>query len=83
MIIAVILGFVVGILCIAVRDAVGGTENGGWKIVDALLFQDITKTTALKDRNFLYNRPAFHAWLTARNSTSCSYIFVSGTVLAG
>jgi Na+/H+-dicarboxylate symporter len=54
MIIAVILGFVVGILCIAIRDAVGGTENGGWKIVDALLFQDITKTTGFEGIGIFY-----------------------------
>lgn len=54
MIWAVILGFVVGILCILLRDSLGGKENAVWRVIDALLFQDITATTGVEGLGLLY-----------------------------
>lgn len=54
MIWAVALGFVVGIVCILVRDSLGGKENAVWRIIDALLFQDITATKGVEGLGLFY-----------------------------
>jgi Na+/H+-dicarboxylate symporter len=54
MIWAVALGFVVGIICILVRDSLGGKENAVWRIIDALLFQDITATKGVEGLGLFY-----------------------------
>ena len=43
MMIAVVAGFVVGFICLLIKSAVMGTDGeGAWKVVEAILFQDIT-----------------------------------------
>lgn len=54
MILAVILGFVVGIICILIRDSVGGTKNAAWKVVNAIFFQDISKDTGFQGLGLFY-----------------------------
>jgi Na+/H+-dicarboxylate symporter len=52
--IAVILGFLVGFVSILIRYNLGGVENSTWRIIDALLFQDVSKTTGLKGLGLFY-----------------------------
>lgn len=51
---AVILGFIVGIICIFIRNSLGGVNNPIWRTVDSILFQDITKTSGLKGLGLFY-----------------------------
>lgn len=55
MIIAVVAGFVVGALCLLLREGLSG--SGGekiWDVIDAILFQDITSTDGLKGLGLFY-----------------------------
>lgn len=54
MIWAVVLGFAIGIVCILIRNSLGGTENGVWKVIDAILFQDVTATTSVQGIGLFY-----------------------------
>lgn len=55
MIIAVIAGFVVGFLCLVLREFLNGNGNEGvWNIVDAIFFQDITATDGFEGLGLLY-----------------------------
>jgi Na+/H+-dicarboxylate symporter len=51
---AVIFGFIVGIISIFLRDNLGGLENPTWRIIDAILFQDVSKTTGLRGLGLFY-----------------------------
>ncbi len=53
MIIAVTMGFVIGIICILIRDNIG-TTSSIWKVIDALLFQDITATKSIEGLGLFY-----------------------------
>ena len=54
MIIAVIAGFVVGFLCLVLREFLNGNGNEGvWNIVDAIFFQDITATDGFEGLGLL------------------------------
>lgn len=53
MIIAVTMGFVIGIVCILIRDHIGATSSI-WKGIDALLFQDITATKSIQGIGLFY-----------------------------
>ena len=52
MFIAVGAGFVVGFICLFLKAQIG--DSGAWKIIDALLFQDITATTSLQGLGLFY-----------------------------
>lgn len=54
MILAVIFGFVAGIICILIRDSVGGTKNAAWAFVDALLFKDISASESFDGIGLFY-----------------------------
>jgi len=55
MLIAVAAGFIIGIACLLIKQAVAGTgAEKVWGIVDALLFQDITATTSLQGLGIFY-----------------------------
>ena len=55
MILSVILGFVVGFICLIIKANVAGTgAEGAWKVVDAILFQDITATTKIEGLGLFY-----------------------------
>lgn len=55
MIIAVIAGFVVGFLCLILREFLNGNGNEGvWNIIDAIFFQDITTTDGFEGLGILY-----------------------------
>lgn len=54
MILAVVFGFIVGILVIIVRDALGDTKSSIWKVIDAIFFQDISKTTGFQGLGLFY-----------------------------
>jgi len=55
MLISVAAGFIVGIACLLIKQAVMGTSGESiWNIVDALLFQDITATTSLQGIGLFY-----------------------------
>lgn len=55
MMIAVAMGFMVGITCILIRQKLEGTEGEKfWHFVDAVLFQDITATTKVQGIGILY-----------------------------
>ena len=55
MIIAVVAGFVVGFLCLLLREFLNGNGNEGvWNVVDAIFFQDITTTTGFEGLGILY-----------------------------
>lgn len=55
MFIAVIAGFVVGFICLFIKQSVTGTSaEGVWGVVEALLFQDITATTSLQGLGLMY-----------------------------
>ncbi|MGN1381352.1 MAG: dicarboxylate/amino acid:cation symporter [Eubacterium sp.] len=53
MILAVVFGFIVGILAILIRDTLG-TKNSVWKVIDAIFFQDISKTTGFQGLGLFY-----------------------------
>ncbi|MGM9920523.1 MAG: dicarboxylate/amino acid:cation symporter, partial [Bhargavaea sp.] len=53
MILAVVFGFIVGILAIVIRDTLG-TKNSVWKVIDAIFFQDISKTTGFQGLGLFY-----------------------------
>lgn len=55
MMIAVAAGFGVGIICLLIKAQLVGTENEGiWKVVDAIFFQDITATTKIEGIGLFY-----------------------------
>ncbi len=55
MLIAVAAGFGVGIICLLIKAQLVGTENEGiWKVVDAIFFQDITATTKIEGIGIFY-----------------------------
>ena len=55
MITAVIAGFVVGFLCLILREFLNGNGNEGvWNIIDAIFFQDITTTDGFEGLGILY-----------------------------
>lgn len=55
MMIAVAAGFGVGIICLLIKAQLVGTENEGiWKVVDAVFFQDITATTKIEGIGIFY-----------------------------
>lgn len=54
MILAVVMGFICGIAAILIRNAVGGENNAGWRIVNAILFQDITATKGFNGIGLFY-----------------------------
>ena len=55
MIIAVIAGFVVGFLCLVLREFLNGNGNEKvWNVVDAIFFQDITTTNGLQGLGLFY-----------------------------
>lgn len=55
MFIAVIAGFIVGFICLFIKQGVTGTSaEGVWGVVEALLFQDITSTTSLQGLGLMY-----------------------------
>lgn len=55
MIIAVIAGFVVGFLCLILREFLNENGNEGvWNIIDAIFFQDITTTDGFEGLGILY-----------------------------
>nr|WP_294491346.1 dicarboxylate/amino acid:cation symporter [uncultured Mediterraneibacter sp.] len=55
MIIAVASGFVVGALCLLIREFLNGNGNEKvWNVVDAIFFQDITTTTGLEGLGLFY-----------------------------
>ena len=55
MFIAVGMGFVIGFICLYLKSAVKGTASEGvWNFVEAILFQDITRTTSLQGLGLFY-----------------------------
>ena len=55
MMIAVAAGFIVGIGCLLIKQQLIGTgAEKAWKIVDAILFQDITATTSVQGIGLFY-----------------------------
>ena len=54
MIWAVALGFLIGIICIFVRDSLGGSDSAVWRILDAVFFQDVTATTSVQGIGLFY-----------------------------
>lgn len=55
MLIAVVAGFVVGFICLILKDKMMGTSGEGvWNFVDAVLFQDITQTTSIQGLGLFY-----------------------------
>ena len=55
MMIAVVAGFVVGFICLLIKSAVMGTDGeGAWKVVEAILFQDITATKDIEGLGLFY-----------------------------
>ncbi len=55
MITAVIAGFVVGFLCLFLRESLSGNGNEGiWNVIDAILFQDVTATDGIEGIGLFY-----------------------------
>lgn len=55
MIFAVVAGFVVGFLALLLREYLGGHgQDGVWKVIEAIFFQDITKTTGIEGLGLFY-----------------------------
>lgn len=55
MIIAVIAGFVVGFLCLILREFLNGNANEKvWNVIDAIFFQDITVTDGFEGLGIFY-----------------------------
>lgn len=55
MLIAVAAGFGVGVICLLIKAQLMGTDNEGvWKVVDAIFFQDITATTKIEGIGLFY-----------------------------
>ncbi|MCI5700137.1 MAG: dicarboxylate/amino acid:cation symporter [Lachnospiraceae bacterium] len=55
MIIAVVAGFVVGFLALLLREYLSGHgQDGVWKVIEAIFFQDITKTTGIEGLGLFY-----------------------------
>ena len=55
MLIAVAAGFGVGIICLLIKaQVVGRDDEGVWKVVDAIFFQDITATTKIEGIGIFY-----------------------------
>lgn len=52
MFIAVAAGFVVGFLCLFLKAQMGGSS--AWKLIEAILFQDITSTTSIQGIGLFY-----------------------------
>ena len=49
MILAVAGGFIAGFLCLLLREALNGSGGSGvWKVIEAILFQDITATQGIE-----------------------------------
>ncbi|MBB5182245.1 dicarboxylate/amino acid:cation symporter [Catenisphaera adipataccumulans] len=51
---AVGLGFVCGFLMIALRNALGGSSSSVWRVLDAVLFQDISETKGFEGIGLFY-----------------------------
>lgn len=54
MILAVVFGFLVGLICLLIRDKVGGTENAVWRVIDAIFFKDISTSTSFDGLGLFY-----------------------------
>lgn len=55
MIFAVVAGFVVGFLALLLREYLSGHgQDGVWKVIEAIFFQDITKTTGIEGLGLFY-----------------------------
>lgn len=55
MIIAVVAGFVVGFICLFLREFLNGNGNEKiWNVIDAVFFQDITATNGFKGIGLFY-----------------------------
>lgn len=55
MIIAVAAGFAVGFLMLFLREfLVGNGKSGVWNVLDAIFFQDVTKTNGIEGIGILY-----------------------------
>lgn len=55
MITAVVAGFVVGFLCLFLREFLNGNGNEGvWNVIDAILFQDVTATDGIEGIGLFY-----------------------------
>lgn len=52
MFIAVAAGFVVGFLCLFLKSQMG--DSSAWKLIEAILFQDITATTSIQGIGIFY-----------------------------
>ncbi|MGD1819099.1 MAG: dicarboxylate/amino acid:cation symporter [Pleomorphochaeta sp.] len=51
---AVILGLLVGFIFILIRNKLGGNINSSWRIIDAILFQDITISSGFNGIGIFY-----------------------------
>lgn len=55
MILAVAGGFIAGFLCLLLREALNGSGGEGvWKVIEAILFQDITATQGIEGLGLFY-----------------------------
>ncbi len=54
MLLAVVFGFIVGILAIIVRNTLGDTKSSVWNVIDAIFFQDISKTNGFQGIGLFY-----------------------------
>ena len=55
MLLAVAGGFIVGFACLFLREFLNGNGGSGvWKVIDALLFQDITATHGMEGIGLFY-----------------------------
>ena len=54
MILAVAGGFIAGFLCLLLREALNGGGSGVWKVIEAILFQDITATQGIEGLGLFY-----------------------------
>lgn len=55
MILAVAGGFIAGFLCLLLREALNGSGGSGvWKVIEAILFQDITATQGIEGLGLFY-----------------------------
>lgn len=55
MFLAVGAGFVVGFICLYLKASLKGTPSEGiWKLIEAILFQDITQTTSIQGLGLFY-----------------------------
>lgn len=80
MIFAVAAGFVVGFLMLFLREfLLESGKSGIWKTVDAIFFQDVTKTNGIEgDRYFIYCRSVVYERTSVGYCSSCTYFAESG-----